>query len=145
MCQDFTQVSVIKKGERFRSRVNRNRRLGEFLKELDLTEGKCTGIPTIQDELTKNGSPRAVFDTDEDRRALCVTIPIHPDFITLADKKLDIEDKKLDIDAKKSDIQSKNPDIEMLKNQYIVLLRENGNSQPIVDKMLLAYNAFQNN
>ena len=73
-------MDVINRGERFRSRTYRNRRLGEFLKELDLTEGKCTGVPTIQEELGKNGSPRAVFDTDEDRRALCVTIPIHPSF-----------------------------------------------------------------
>ena len=28
-----------------RSRRFRNRRLGEFLKELDLTEGRATGIP----------------------------------------------------------------------------------------------------
>lgn len=42
----------------------RNRRLGEFLKELDLTEGRSTGIPTIQDGLVKNGSPRATFETD---------------------------------------------------------------------------------
>ena len=72
---------TIEAGERFRSRVYRNRRLGEFLKELDLAEGHSTGIPTIQEELEKNGSPRAKFYTDEDRRALRVEIPIHPDFL----------------------------------------------------------------
>ncbi|MBQ3923515.1 MAG: hypothetical protein II707_09475 [Spirochaetales bacterium] len=61
-------MDVIQKGERFRTRVCRNRRLGEFLKELHLTEGKCTGVPTIQEELEKIGSPKAVFDTDADRR-----------------------------------------------------------------------------
>ncbi len=55
--------------------------MGEFLKELDLTEGKSTGVPTIQEELRKNGSPKARFLTDEDRRALTVEIPIHPDFL----------------------------------------------------------------
>jgi hypothetical protein len=30
-----------------RSRRYRNRRLGEFLKELELTEGRATGIPTL--------------------------------------------------------------------------------------------------
>lgn len=59
----------------------RNKRLGEFLKELDLTEGKSTGIPTIQEELRDNGSPKATFETDDERRAVTVEIPIHPDFL----------------------------------------------------------------
>jgi ATP-dependent DNA helicase RecG len=40
-----------------RPRRYRNRRLGDFLKELKLTEGKATGIPTIRKELRTNGSP----------------------------------------------------------------------------------------
>jgi ATP-dependent DNA helicase RecG len=55
--------------------------LGEFLKELDLSEGHSSGIPTIQEELEKNGSPRAEFFTDEDRRAMRIRIPIHPAFL----------------------------------------------------------------
>lgn len=50
---------TIAEGKRFVSRYYRNRRLGEFLKELDLSEGHSSGIPTIQEELTRNGSPRA--------------------------------------------------------------------------------------
>ena len=78
-------LSVIEKGERFKTRMYRNRRLGEFLKELDLTEGRCTGIPTIQEGLEKNGSPRAVFETDDDRKAVCVTIPIQPEYYKNSD------------------------------------------------------------
>ena len=48
--------------------------------ELDLTEGRCTGIPTIQGMLERNGSPKAVFETDDDRLSLCVTIPIQPEY-----------------------------------------------------------------
>ncbi len=59
----------------------RNRRLGEFLKELDLAEGRCAGIPAIQEGLEKNGSPRAVFETDDDRKAVRVTIPIQPEYL----------------------------------------------------------------
>ena len=33
------------------SRRYRNRRIGEFLKELDLTEGRATGIPKILKEM----------------------------------------------------------------------------------------------
>mgnify|MGYP001720818101 FL=1 len=71
---------TIAEGKRFVSRHYRNRRLGEFLKELDLSEGHSSGIPTIQEELEKNGSPRAEFFTDEDRRAMRIRIPIHPAF-----------------------------------------------------------------
>ncbi len=59
------------------SRHYRNRHLGEFLKELRLTEGRNTGIPTIQREFEKNGSPAATFDTDEDRLSFLVRIPCH--------------------------------------------------------------------
>ena len=69
---------TIAEGKRFVSRYYRNRRLGEFLKELDLSEGHSSGIPTIQEELEKNGSPRAEFFTDEDRRAMRIRIPVHP-------------------------------------------------------------------
>lgn len=72
---------TIAEGKRFVSRYYRNRRLGEFLKELDLSEGHSSGIPTIQEELKKNGSPRAEFFTDEDRRAMRIKIPIHPAFL----------------------------------------------------------------
>lgn len=64
-----------------RSRRYRNRRLGEFLKELDLTEGRATGIPTIQDELKANGSPKATIETDEERTYFLIDIPCHPEFI----------------------------------------------------------------
>lgn len=72
---------TIAEGKRFVSRYYRNRRLGEFLKELDLSEGHSSGISTIQDELERNGSPRAEFFTDEDRRAMRIRISIHPAFL----------------------------------------------------------------
>ena len=65
-----------------RSRRYRNRRIGEFLKELQLTEGRETGIPTIKNALVRNGSGPAIFDTDEPRRSyFYVEIPIHPAFL----------------------------------------------------------------
>lgn len=92
---------VIEEGERFSARYYRNKRLGEFLRELDLSEGKSTGIPTIQEELRKNGSPKAMFFTDEDRRAVTVEIPIHPDFL---EKKVAIEGEKVAIEFLKQRI-----------------------------------------
>ncbi|MCD8069183.1 MAG: hypothetical protein LUE87_09920 [Lachnospiraceae bacterium] len=46
-----------------------------------MSEGHSSGIPTIQEELERNGSPRAEFFTDEDRRAMRIRIPIHPAFL----------------------------------------------------------------
>lgn len=69
--------SIIAKGEILVSRRYRNRRLGEYLKELDMTEGRSTGIPTIQNVLENNGSPRATVITDEDRTFFRITIPCH--------------------------------------------------------------------
>lgn len=67
----------IEKGDMLKSRRYRNRRLGDFLKELDLTEGRSTGVPTIQAKLAENGSPRAIFETTEDRLTFLVTISVH--------------------------------------------------------------------
>lgn len=67
----------IEKGDMLKSRRYRNRRLGDFLKELDLTEGRSTGVPTIQKKLAENGSPRATFETTDDRLTFLVTIPVH--------------------------------------------------------------------
>ena len=67
----------INRGELLISKRYRNRRLGEYLKELELTEGRSTGIPTIQNVLKTNGSPRAVVVTDEERTFFRITIPCH--------------------------------------------------------------------
>ena len=67
----------ISRGELLISKRYRNRRLGEYLKELELTEGRSTGIPTIQNVLKTNGSPRAIVVTDEERTFFRITIPCH--------------------------------------------------------------------
>jgi ATP-dependent DNA helicase RecG len=64
------------------SRRYRNRRIGEFLKELHLTEGRNTGFQKIIRALKANGSPMPVFETDEERTYFVTTIYIHPDFLT---------------------------------------------------------------
>ena len=74
-------LEAIKEGQMFRSRRYRNRRLGDFLKELDLTEGRSTGIPTIQSALKDNGSPKAEFLTDDLRSFTEVFIPVHKNIV----------------------------------------------------------------
>jgi len=60
------------------ARRYRNRRIGEFLKELELTEGRCTGIPKIRAALKRNGSPPPRFSTDEGRTYFLVELPVDP-------------------------------------------------------------------
>ena len=71
---------AIQKAKRLKSRRYRNRRLGDYLKELQLSEGRATGIPTIQDELSKNGSDLARIETDEDRTYFLIEIPCRDGF-----------------------------------------------------------------
>ena len=58
----------------------RNRRIGDFLKELHLTEGRSTGFPKIRQALRQNGSPEPVFETDERNSYFLAHIDIHPAF-----------------------------------------------------------------
>ena len=90
-------VDAIRRGDVLRSRRYRNRRLGDFLKELELTEGRCTGIPTIQEELAKNGSPRATIETDENRTFFLIDIPCHEGIETDLRKESIISQEKTDL------------------------------------------------
>ena len=60
-----------------RPRRYRNRRIGDFLKELDITEGRGTGIPKILHAMEENGSPAPVFEFDEDHSYFMVRLPVH--------------------------------------------------------------------
>jgi ATP-dependent DNA helicase RecG len=59
------------------ARRYRNRRVGEFLKELRLTEGRGTGVPSIFKAMRDNGSPEPRFETDEHRSYFTTVLPIH--------------------------------------------------------------------
>ena len=76
----------INEAKALRSRRYRNRRLGDFLKELNLTEGRATGIPTIQKKLKENGSPKAMIKTDEARTFFLIIIPCRKDFVQVDEK-----------------------------------------------------------
>ena len=60
------------------SRRYRNRRIGEFFKELEMTEGRSTGVPKILKEMAANGSPAPLFETDDERLSFVVRLPCHP-------------------------------------------------------------------
>ena len=65
---------------RVSNRRYRNRRIGDFLKELHLTEGRNTGFKKILNALEANGSPKPEFETDEDRSYFITRLFIHEAF-----------------------------------------------------------------
>ena len=62
----------------------RNRRIGEFLKELGLAEGRLSGVPKIFDAMRANGSPPPRFEFDETRTFFQATLPAHPEYAALS-------------------------------------------------------------
>lgn len=64
------------------SDIYRNRRIGDFLKELRLVEGRNTGIPRILRAMEGNGSPAPVFKTNSERSYFRVILPVHEAFLT---------------------------------------------------------------
>ena len=51
------------------------------MKELEMTEGRGTGIPKMLKALKNNESPMPVFHTDKYRTSLTIEFPIHPAFL----------------------------------------------------------------
>ncbi|MGM9832405.1 MAG: Fic family protein [Candidatus Limisoma sp.] len=95
-------LESIKEARRLKARRYRNRRLGDFLKELELTEGRATGIPTIQKSLKLNGSAPATIETDDNRTYFLLTIPCREGFEQTDDELVtgrieDVENKLLQI------------------------------------------------
>ncbi len=62
----------------------RNRRIGEFLKELRLAEARGTGVPKLFRSMEQNGSPAPRFDFDDERTYFRVTLPAHPDYVAIS-------------------------------------------------------------
>lgn len=61
----------------------RNRRVGEFLKELRLAEGRLTGVSKIYRALRENGSPPPKFDFDRFRSYFRTTIYAHSEYTAI--------------------------------------------------------------
>ncbi|MCR5337508.1 MAG: putative DNA binding domain-containing protein [Lachnospiraceae bacterium] len=100
------------------SKRYRNRRIGDFLKELDIVEGRNTGVPLIISSMENNGSGLPVFETDEERSYFMVTLPIHPLFINRTNEtEHDDFQKRIPLRRKRDDLRS----------QVLELLRQNGN------------------
>ena len=85
------------------SRRYRNRRIGEFLKELELAEGRSTGVPKILRAMHNNGSPPPSFETDDDRTWFRVRLPAHKEFLRAEEGRHPDQDAPQDNQLKKND------------------------------------------
>lgn len=82
------------KSYRVSNRRYRNRRIGDFLKELQLTEGRNTGFKKILNVLEANGSPAPEFETDEDRIYFITRLFVHEGFYDIEVEKSQKSPKK---------------------------------------------------
>ena len=69
---------------RVRAVPARNRRIGEFLKELGLAEGRLSGLPKVFRAMESNGSPAPHYEFDEQRTFFQATLPAHPEYAALS-------------------------------------------------------------
>ena len=107
------------------SRRYRNRRIGEFLKELDLAEGRSTGVPKILRAMRNNGSPTPSFETDEDRTWFRVRLPAHPSFPSGSDNASGEQGTEQDNLLEDKEKQSLYPqDTEQAERLVLMLTRE---------------------
>lgn len=109
------------KNYRVFNRRYRNRRIGEFLKELHLTEGRNTGFGKILRAFEKNGSPKPLFETDDARTSFATTLFIHPGF---GDKNMVTNSVTINDTTNGTSNNSNLSDIEL---KLLMILKDNPN------------------
>jgi ATP-dependent DNA helicase RecG len=126
------------KERRIVARTYRNRRVGDFFKELKLTEGRASGFPTIYDSMERNGSPNPIFKTDDNFEYFLFVMPINPLFITK-----DITEREKMILSFCLSPQKRSEILEHigLKTQHANYVR---NILPLIDRDLLEFTIPQN-
>lgn len=103
--------------ERVASRNYRNRRIGDFLKELRFTEGRSTGFPKIRRALRLNGSPEVRFETDDKNSYFLAHLDIHPAFIG---EQVGVQDIDKDLHDVQKNVQ-KNVQKELTERQRNII------------------------
>jgi len=97
---------------RAQPRRYRNRRIGEFLKELEFTEGRATGIPKILLAMHENGSPPAEFEFDADHSYFMVRLPVHPVALEVAESVVGEEPRSFGSEARPESRSESRPESE---------------------------------
>ncbi len=124
------------------ARRYRNRRIGEFLKELKLTEGRSTGIPKIIRSMKSNGSPKPIFDTDDERTYFKVELYINKKFNSNLEAQDEAQDKNIEtydlteIEIKILKILSERPALKTEIAAGLGYKSISGNIKRVFDKLL---------
>ena len=122
------------RNNRLISKRYRNRRIGEFLKELHLIEGRNTGVPTMLKALAANGSEPPIFETDRDRTYFEVVFKNHALFIEHDEKKGESYQKRVKRRSRKElevDSLKLLSDMDLSKNELAAALGYNGISKTL--------------
>lgn len=109
------------KSYRVSNRRYRNRRIGDFLKELHLTEGRNTGFKKILDALEANGSPKPEVGTDEARSYFITRLFVHEGFWNTKHEDENVSTPK----STPSDILLEDLRGLSLREQILVLIKKN--------------------
>ena len=94
------------------NRRYRNRRIGDILKELHLTEGRNTGFGKILSALEENGSPKPEFETDEGHNYFITRLFIHKAFMKQGQKGAEVEPKGAEVDSKGAKVGQKGAEVD---------------------------------
>ena len=94
------------------NRRYRNRRIGDILKELHLTEGRNTGFGKILSALEEYGSPKPEFETDEGHNYFITRLFIHKAFMKQGQKGAKVDSKGAKVEPKGAEIEEKGAGIE---------------------------------
>ena len=94
------------------NRRYRNRRIGDILKELHLTEGRNTGFGKILSALEENGSPKPEFETDEGHNYFITRLFIHKAFMKQGQKGAEVDSKGAKVEPKGAKVGQKGAEVE---------------------------------
>lgn len=93
------------------NRRYRNRRIGDILKELHLTEGRNTGFGKILSALEENGSPKPEFETDEGHNYFITRLFIHKAFMKQGQKGAKVDSKGAKVGQKGAEVEPKGAEV----------------------------------
>lgn len=94
------------------NRRYRNRRIGDILKELHLTEGRNTGFGKILSALEENGSPKPEFETDEGHNYSITRLFVHKAFMRQGQKGAEVDLKGAKVGQKGAEVDPKGAEVD---------------------------------
>ena len=94
------------------NRRYRNRRIGDILKELHLTEGRNTGFGKILSALEENGSPKPEFETDAGHNYFITRLFIHKAFMKQGQKGAEVDSKGAKVEPKGAKVGQKGAEVD---------------------------------